>query len=51
MPQKVKVICNISGCEEESSSIEAFEEHWREKHLVNYGWGCAHPRIVVEDVD
>ncbi len=40
----IRVFCNV--CPKECKSMRGFKTHWRRKHLPEYGWGCAYPKIV-----
>lgn len=41
--KKIRVCCNM--CPKCFNSTEAFENHWKDKHLLNWGWNGAYPTI------
>jgi len=45
--------CRVPGCDKSFLFAEGFEQHWRESHLEQYGWGMfgVYPLLVVCDAE
>jgi hypothetical protein len=44
----IVLIVHCNKCSDEFCSIEDFEQHWRDKHLEEYGWGSAQATVATE---